>query len=55
MQAATVQATIIIEIPLEYLYAILPIMGIMMFLRALMIMYQDILAVQQKKAAPKPA
>jgi C4-dicarboxylate transporter, DctQ subunit len=55
MQKATFQATIILEIPLEYLYAILPIMGIMMFLRALMIMYQDIQAIQQKKAVPKPA
>jgi C4-dicarboxylate transporter, DctQ subunit len=55
LQKATYQSTIILEIPLEYLYSILPIMGIMMFLRALMIMYQDIQAVQQKKAAAKPA
>ena len=55
MQAATFQATIILEIPLEYVYSILPIMGVMMFLRALMVMYQDFQAIQQKKAAPKAA
>jgi C4-dicarboxylate transporter DctQ subunit len=55
LQAATFQKTIILEIPLEYLYAILPSMGIMMFLRALMIMYQDVQTIQQKRAAAKPA
>jgi C4-dicarboxylate transporter DctQ subunit len=55
MQKATFQATIIMEIPLEYLYAILPTMGVMMFLRILMLMHQDILALQQKKSAAKPA
>lgn len=55
MQAATRQATIIMEIPLQYLYSILPIMGIMMGLRVLMIMHQDIQAFQKTRDASKPA
>jgi TRAP-type C4-dicarboxylate transport system permease small subunit len=51
MQRATFQATIIMEIPLEYIYSILPIMGVMMFLRTLMILYQDLQAIQQKRSA----
>jgi C4-dicarboxylate transporter, DctQ subunit len=54
MQAATEQTTILLQIPLELLYAVLPIMGIMMFLRALMVMHQDWQAWQKTKAA-KPA
>jgi len=54
MQAATNQVTILLEIPLELLYAILPIMGIMMFIRTLMVMHQDWLEMQ-KKRGPKPA
>jgi TRAP-type C4-dicarboxylate transport system permease small subunit len=51
MQVATHQATILLEIPLEYLYAILPIMGIMMFIRTLMLMYQDYQQIQKESAA----
>lgn len=54
MQAATRQSTIIMEIPLQYLYSILPIMGIMMGLRVLMIMHQDYHAYQQKRISEKP-
>lgn len=43
LQAATHQKTIIMEIPLEWLYAILPAMGVMMFIRTLQVFYQDIL------------
>jgi C4-dicarboxylate transporter DctQ subunit len=42
LQTATHQKTIIMEIPLEWLYAILPIMGVMMFIRTLQVIYQDI-------------
>lgn len=55
MQAATHQATIIMEIPLQYLYAILPVMGIMMGLRVLMIIHQDYHTYQQTKNAPRAA
>jgi C4-dicarboxylate transporter, DctQ subunit len=54
MQAATEQTTILLQIPLELLYAVLPIMGIMMFLRALMVMHQDWQAWQKARTA-KPA
>ena len=54
MQAATSQVTILLEIPLELLYSVLPIMGIMMFIRTLMVMYQDWQAWQKARAA-KPA
>jgi C4-dicarboxylate transporter DctQ subunit len=41
LQVATQQKTIIMQIPLVYLYAILPIMGTTMILRTIQIMYQD--------------
>jgi TRAP-type C4-dicarboxylate transport system permease small subunit len=41
MQAVTDQKTIIMEIPLEYLYAFIPIMGFTMLVRTIQVMYQD--------------
>ena len=41
LQVATEQKTIIMEIPLVYLFALLPIMGATMFLRTIQVMYQD--------------
>lgn len=41
MQVATNQKTIILQIPLVYLYAILPLMGATMFIRTIQVMYQD--------------
>ncbi len=41
LQAATHQKTIIMQIPLVYLFAILPLMGGMMFIRTIQVMYQD--------------
>lgn len=49
LQASTDQSTIIMEIPLEYIYVILPIMGVMMFLRTLQMIYLDIRALRDKK------
>ena len=43
LQAATHQKTIIMQIPLVYLFAILPLMGGMMFIRTIMVMYQDVM------------
>jgi C4-dicarboxylate transporter DctQ subunit len=54
MQAATEQVTILLQIPLELLYSVLPIMGIMMFIRTLMVMHQDWQAWQQTRVT-KPA
>ena len=42
LQSATHQKTIIMEIPLVWLYAILPTMGVMMFIRTLQVIYMDI-------------
>jgi TRAP-type C4-dicarboxylate transport system permease small subunit len=52
MQAATRQKTIILEIPLELLYSVLPIMGVLMLLRTLQVIYQDVKLVRAKS---KPA
>jgi C4-dicarboxylate transporter, DctQ subunit len=41
MQAATNQKTIILQIPLVYLFALLPLMGATMILRTIQVMYQD--------------
>jgi len=42
LQVQTQQKTIIMQIPLVYLYAILPLMGIMMLIRVVQVFYQDI-------------
>jgi len=43
LQHRTNQKTIIMEIPYVILYAILPLMGIMMMIRAIQVIYQDII------------
>ena len=42
LQVQTQQKTIIMQIPLVYLYAILPLMGIMMLILVIQVFYQDI-------------
>lgn len=42
MQARTFQKTLILQIPLVYLYAILPITGVLMFLRTLHVIHEDV-------------
>lgn len=42
MQARTFQKTVILQIPLVYLYAILPLTGVIMFIRTLLIIYEDV-------------
>ena len=42
LQHRTNQKTIIMEIPLVLLYAILPLMGIMILIRAIQVIYEDI-------------
>ncbi len=42
LQLITNQKTIIMQIPLVYLYSIMPVMGIMVFIRTLQVMIQDI-------------
>ncbi|MFH1117268.1 MAG: TRAP transporter small permease [Pseudomonadota bacterium] len=41
LQVMTNQKTIIMEIPLVYLYAILPLMGAMMLIRTIQVLYRD--------------
>ncbi len=41
MQARTFQKTLILQIPLVYLYAILPLTGVLMFIRTVQVIYQD--------------
>ena len=42
LQVMTNQKTIILQIPLVYLYAIIPVMGLTILLRTIQVMYQDI-------------
>ena len=49
LQYRTHQKTIIMEIPLVFLYAILPLMGIMMLIRAIQVIYQDIMEQRVQK------
>ncbi len=42
LQVQTDQKTIVMQIPLVYLYAILPLMGVMMFIRTIQVIYQDV-------------
>jgi len=48
LQVRTEQKTIIMQIPLVYLYAILPLMGVMMFIRTIQVFYQDIQELRTK-------
>jgi C4-dicarboxylate transporter, DctQ subunit len=43
LQVESDQSTLILQIPTVYLYAILPLMGVMMILRVLIVMREDIL------------
>jgi len=49
LQARTFQKTIIMQIPLVYLYAVLPLMGSMMLLRVIQVFYVDIQELRAKK------
>ena len=49
LQYRTHQKTIIMQIPLVYLYAILPLMGILWTLRTIQVMYEDIVALKAAK------
>ena len=46
MQARTFQKTLILQIPLVYLYAILPLTGFLMLVRTLQVIYQDLTSSQ---------
>ena len=48
LQVATHQKTIILHIPLVLLYAVLPLMGVMMLLRTLQVMWEDFRTPQEE-------
>lgn len=50
LQVATNQKTVILQIPIVYLYAFLPLMGVLMFLRTLHVIYDDVVREHAKKA-----
>ena len=52
LQVRTEQKTIIMQIPLVYLYAILPLMGVMMLIRTIQVMYKD-LTERRAKISPE--
>jgi C4-dicarboxylate transporter DctQ subunit len=51
LQASTDQTTILMGIPLEFLYAFLPIMGFMMFIRTIILMHADWQVMLKERAA----
>ncbi len=51
MQHRTHQKTIIMQIPLVILYAILPLMGVMMLIRSIQVIREDILEIRAGKGA----
>ena len=53
LQVRTHQKTIIMEIPLAYLYAILPLMGTMMLIRTIQVIHQDFTEQRAKKSPEK--
>jgi len=50
LQVDTNQRTVILQIPIVYLYAFLPLTGGLMFLRTLHVIYNDIVVERTKKA-----
>ncbi|KPJ77933.1 MAG: C4-dicarboxylate ABC transporter substrate-binding protein [Deltaproteobacteria bacterium SG8_13] len=55
LQVQTEQKTIILQIPLVYIFSILPLMGAMMFIRTIQLFHQDIADLRGKsseKATP---
>ena len=51
LQVQTQQKTIIMQIPLVYLYAVLPLMGVLMLIRVIQVFYEDIQEQLAKKAS----
>jgi TRAP-type C4-dicarboxylate transport system permease small subunit len=50
LQVQTNQKTIIMQIPLVYIFSFLPLMGGMMFIRTIQVLYQDVRELRAKKA-----
>ncbi len=54
LQYRTHQKTIIMQIPLAYLYGMLPLMGTLMFIRTLQVIYQDVMELKSKDIEERP-
>ncbi|MCP4692033.1 MAG: TRAP transporter small permease [Desulfobacterales bacterium] len=50
LQVMTNQKTIIMQIPLAYLYLMLPMMGVMMFIRTIQVIYDDTMELKGEKS-----
>jgi len=50
LQVATNQNTVILQIPIVYLYAFLPLTGVLMFFRTLHVIYNDVVRERAEKA-----
>jgi len=50
LQVDTDQKTVILQIPIVYLYAFLPLTGVLMFFRTLHVIYDDVVRERAKKA-----
>ena len=50
LQVATNQKTVILQIPIVYLYIFLPLTGVLMFFRTLHVIYDDVVRERAKKA-----
>ena len=50
LQIQTEQKTIILQIPLVYIFSILPLMGAMMFIRTIQVLYQDVMDLRGKSS-----
>lgn len=51
LQIQTMQKTIILEIPLVYLYAIMPLMGVLMLIRTLQVVHEEFQALRSAAKA----
>jgi C4-dicarboxylate transporter DctQ subunit len=49
LQVRTDQKTIVMQIPLSYLYTVLPVMGVCMFIRTIQIIYEDVNILLEEK------
>jgi C4-dicarboxylate transporter, DctQ subunit len=55
MQVESDQSTIILQIPLVYLYAILPLMGVLMVLRLFILYYREFAVLHAAKLTNQPS
>ena len=52
-QAITHQKTILLQIPLQYLYMVLPVTGVLLVIRSLQVIYEDFFKKEEVKEIKK--